>query len=437
MCSLKPRGITIILLGAFIMHAGGCQAPAEPDAHRSVAAPPAPAGFDFNSPAARTPRPAAEGPASDDLQAMAQQDVDLLMQMRSSPSGADAALSEVSASRSMPSANAEIQWLTPRRADGNLSVASPSGQLRASASKDSAVAAVHQGDPPINQSPLFRDPPPASGIDLTDAVGSLEDSLNHTVTGAATGAVLGDRRLTQLLVDVCKELYIESTYSEDRMRQLLLIAATTLVDPERAVNPEALPGLSPEERELLEHMQGFFLQISYELAQGGQGADEVNQVITGAVDTLKRSISRVPQLRLANASLCTRVNGFGDYEVFDKFSFLAGQPQKAIVYVEIENFTSEANTKNEWVTQLAQELVIYNDSDGLPVWRTNWQSAPDVSKVKRRDFYLVNVITLPSTLTLGRYQLKVRVRDERSGAETETAIEFTIVADEKLAATLP
>ena len=31
--------------------------------------------------------------------------------------------------------------------------------------------------------------------------------------------------------------------------------------------------------------------------------------------------------------------------------------------------------KNEWVTQLAQELVIYNDADGLPVWRTNWQSA--------------------------------------------------------------
>jgi hypothetical protein len=184
-------------------------------------------------------------------------------------------------------------------------------------------------------------------------------------------------------------------------------------------------------------MQGFFLQISHELAQTSDDPAHVNHAIAGAVDTLKRSMSRVPQLRLASASLCTRVNGFGDYEVFDKYSFLAGQPQKAIVYVEIENFTSQENSKGEWVTQLAQELVIYNDADGLPVWRTNWQSAPDVSKVKRRDFYLVNVITLPATLTLGRYQLKVRVRDEKSGAETETAIEFTIVADEKLAATIP
>jgi hypothetical protein len=35
---------------------------------------------------------------------------------------------------------------------------------------------------------------------------------------------------------------------------------------------------------------------------------------------------------------------------------------------------------------------------------------------------------------VGRYQLKVRVRDEKSAAEAETSIPFEMVADPKMAA---
>jgi hypothetical protein len=144
-----------------------------------------------------------------------------------------------------------------------------------------------------------------------------------------------------------------------------------------------------------------------------------------------------PQLRLTHEAMCMSVEGFGKLVPFDKASFLAGQEQRVIVYVEVENFTSEANSNGQWVTELSQELVIYNDSDGLPVWRTDWQTAPDVTTNKRRDFYLVNVVTLPKALTLGKYQLKISVRDNKSSAEAETSIPFTIVADAKLAAKLP
>ena len=45
--------------------------------------------------------------------------------------------------------------------------------------------------------------------------------------------------------------------------------------------------------------------------------------------------------------------------------------------------------------------------------------------------------TLPKALSVGRYHLKIRARDERSRAEAETSIPFEMVADEKLAASVP
>jgi hypothetical protein len=53
----------------------------------------------------------------------------------------------------------------------------------------------------------------------------------------------------------------------------------------------------------------------------------------------------------------------------------------------------------------------------------------DTSRNKRRDFYLINRIELPSTLSIGRYQLKVIMRDLVSGAEAEAIIPIEIVAE--------
>jgi hypothetical protein len=46
------------------------------------------------------------------------------------------------------------------------------------------------------------------------------------------------------------------------------------------------------------------------------------------------------------------------------------------------------------------------------------------------------VITLPKALSVGKYTLKVRLRDEKSGAETEGSLPFEMVADPKLAAAM-
>jgi hypothetical protein len=244
----------------------------------------------------------------------------------------------------------------------------------------------------------------------------------------------GEDRLRGLIVELSGELYRRAAYSDMPLRELLLIAATTMVTPDRPLAPDALPGLTERERELLASMQAYFTRLGRELATTGDA-----ETVVAAAAALHRSLADEPRLQLANASLCTRVGGFGDYDEFarndaGRYAFLAHSGQQAVVYVEVEDFTSELNDKGQWMTELSQQLVVYSDRDGIPVWREDWQAGVDATKNRREDFFIVQVITLAERLSVGRYQLKIHIRDEKSGAEAENAIDFEMVADPRMAA---
>jgi hypothetical protein len=264
-------------------------------------------------------------------------------------------------------------------------------------------------------------PPPAPAAE--SGPGPEEDAY-----GGGENRSLNPDRLNQLMVDLGRELYASGAYSDTPLRQLLVIAAMSMIDPQRTLDPQAVPDLSEKERELLAKLQAFFAELGRSL----EGTNDVEHTIVDAVARLRESIVRPPQLQLPTATLCTRVGGFGDYSAFGRNTFLAHSEQKVIVYLEVNEFTSALNDKGEYVTELSQQLTIYADRDGIPVWKEDWQAAVDVTKNKRRDFFTVQVITLPRALSVGKYHLKVRMRDEKSGAEAETAITFEMVADPKM-----
>ncbi|MHC4708939.1 MAG: hypothetical protein ACYTA3_00555, partial [Planctomycetota bacterium] len=120
-------------------------------------------------------------------------------------------------------------------------------------------------------------------------------------------------RLRRLIVELSSELYRRGAYSDMPLRELLLIAATTMVTPDRALATDALPGVTERERELLAKMQEFFSQVGVKLAETGDP-----EVLVAEVDALHLQLSRQPQLVVAQASLCTRVGGFGDYDEFSR-----------------------------------------------------------------------------------------------------------------------
>jgi len=326
----------------------------------------------------------------------------------------------------------EIQWILPR----TDSPAAEADRAKAGPRGEHGQTALHSDGPPgpsTTEFPLpmptelpgggvVADPNPHDPSDLPDTL----DSPDPPDTGAAP------ETLRRLIVELSAELYRRGAYSDMPMRELLLIAATTMVTPDRALIPEALPGLTQREREIVGLMQDFFRRLGQELDATGDP-----EVVVTAIIELAAALQKQSSLVLPTVSLCTRVGGFGDYDEFPRteqgrYTFLAHSGQQAVVYVEVDDFVSELDAKGRWVTELSQQLVVFSDRDGIPVWREDWQLGTDISKNRREDFFIVQIITLPERLSVGLYQLKIHVRDKRSRAEAEVTIEFEMVADPRM-----
>jgi hypothetical protein len=126
--------------------------------------------------------------------------------------------------------------------------------------------------------------------------------------------------------------------------------------------------------------------------------------------------------------LCRSVEGFGRYDPIEPARFAAGSEHKAIIYCEIANFASNLNDKRMWETRLKQELVLYTEG-GVPVWNDKPSSIIDAARVRRHDFFVNKRITLPSSLTIGRYLLKVSVIDEQANRVAEASVPIVIAAN--------
>jgi hypothetical protein len=365
------------------------------------------------------------------LAEQSQRDVELLMRNRPAPSAGDA---------SSPGAAS-----TPRANASNLqsAAAAPPPAARAAPPTPKpiewnerpkiAAAAAPPSDGKSAPSPsellaMSRDPAGFLAMPPSSAAGSLVAASQPAASQPDASALRPDR-IRQLTVDLARELYAAGAYSENPLRELVVIAAMNMSDPERKLDPAAIPDLTDDERQVLASLQTFFANMGESMDKGSEMTAEV----ASAAASLRSALVHEPQLKLPSIALCTRVGGFGDYSPFERNAFLAGAEQKAIVYLEIADFVSEVNQNNEYVTELSQQLTLYSDRDGIPVWKEDWQPATDVTRNKRQDFFTVQVIKFPKALSVGRYTLKVRVRDEKSKAESESSLPVEIVADPKMA----
>ncbi|MAB84050.1 MAG: hypothetical protein CMJ24_11560 [Phycisphaerae bacterium] len=271
--------------------------------------------------------------------------------------------------------------------------------------------------------------PPAPTTTMT---GPVDEPV--TVAASSTVVTVEDAdasgQLQQAMIDFSRELYVSSTWSDRPLKELMVLASLAMLDPERAIDPQAIPDLTMEERSLLATMQKYFIAIGTDMDS------ETNPMLalSTATTELQRRLKQTPDLELPTLALCTRVGGFGDFDEWSPktdqkhYSFVAHTSQPVIIYLEMEGFTSNLNDNDLWETVTSQHLTIYSDRDGIPVWKEDWQSASDRSRKRRRDYFTVQKFQLPRGLSVGRYQLKVRVRDEKTGAETEQNIPFTMTA---------
>lgn len=162
----------------------------------------------------------------------------------------------------------------------------------------------------------------------------------------------------------------------------------------------------------------------------GLAAQDMNKAVAG--------LSPQRTLSISKSALCTKVMGFGKYTAYEDIAFPAGQPVRAIVYIELDHFQSRparetdpgvsAGGGDQQSVELSQALSLYNHSDDLLVWRRAPQTIIEAGHRARRDFYLIQQIELPKTLSVGKYHLKVSITDKVSNAQTEAVLPLNIVA---------
>lgn len=169
----------------------------------------------------------------------------------------------------------------------------------------------------------------------------------------------------------------------------------------------------------------------------GGSTDEVAEALLAAASSLRAAD---PILVITDVQLCERVDGYAAYMPFADTTFIAGQINSMIVYTELDGFAhravkpgDRAPSGDQWAVEVSQELTLYHEpSDNLQAWHQPRATVVTTSRRHRREFFLVNSISLPANLSVGSYRLKVLTRDEVSGATAEASMPIRIVADSRL-----
>lgn len=231
------------------------------------------------------------------------------------------------------------------------------------------------------------------------------------------------RQLVEELVGVLGEL---AHSGEGPGASALALAGLETLSP-AAMDPLKSQGvLSEAEIASLDAARELFRSLS---SQGGiSDPGDVSAVL----DRIRRDLDARAGLRITRAELCTRVTGFGRYETFPENRFIAGRPQAVIVYTEVDRFGHRESTGPDgaprFEIELSQRLELYHVADDLNTWNRAAEVDKTTSRNRVRDYYLINQVTLPSNLSIGKYHLKVVMRDLVTGNMAETIIPIEIVA---------
>lgn len=279
--------------------------------------------------------------------------------------------------------------------------------------------------------------PTTGDASANSAIAAEEPESAAAIQSAPAAAVVASEptlaeRRQRAIGDLARALREEPTTGASPLAAGVKLAALDLIEP-GASGGRAVGELSPRESELLGAWSAFTAETGSKLAAGDASA---------FADGVREAAARLDAgggFEISTSALCSRVETFGDYDEFRRFDgmykFVAGKRQRAVVYVELDRFGAKRTSKNGvegWQVELTQDLALYAagaDGGDMLAWRKPDQSIKDFSRNKRRDFFVVQMIELPETLSVGSYRLKVTLRDRAGGATAEAVIPIDVVAN--------
>ena len=268
--------------------------------------------------------------------------------------------------------------------------------------------------------PLMHiDANPQPVLDVSE-VSSRQDQSQHSEIPDLQSLPLDRQVLWNRLLNTIRS-------SDDQpVDKALAATALSLIHPDRRLDHTDLLSLTPGQRKRVEQYHKVVVALAKDLPLG------TNPFDADALGDRVRNMFDQSPIAIRHIELCRRVRGYGVYEPFETDVFLAGRKQPMIIYAELSNFTPVKSDDGRYEVHLSQDVVLYNEPDGLAVWRQPKVDIVDESRNRRRDFFVVQMIKLPARLNVGKYVLKVRINDVNGGSLDEAAIPIQFVADQSL-----
>lgn len=295
--------------------------------------------------------------------------------------------------------------------------------------------------------------------------GAVERAATITMAKVANGAGDGAQQviykdplaelpadqLQRTLADrLAQSLREDSLRSDTPVAELSKLAALDAIEPgtfERVFGTldqsDARNRLNPQELSFLAAWRDLHTQAGTTMNESG----DISR-LGGAVAGLTQAMGGSQTLAIPSALLCTKVDGFGVFTELkkygDTYKLIAGRKQKLIVYTEVDNFAHRREVRDGvegFNVELTQDLRLSfsGANEDVLAWRKSDERISDFSSKRRRDFFVVQIIELPETLTIGRYSLKVVLRDTSMDADStggvpagriaQAVIPIEIVAD--------
>jgi hypothetical protein len=279
--------------------------------------------------------------------------------------------------------------------------------------------AIAENTPTIPNQPTVAAPTGAAGP-LPTAVAYLDPAkaalapapVPSASSATTTSSSALDERLGRLVKDYPKDVSAQFEY------QLL-----QFLENQQVPQMQVLSALPAEDRELLTAIVDGLSNFRNTLRLDNNML--LSKKVRPILDLAERLRSQA-ELSIPTLVLCNKVDGFGTYEPVDP-RFPANKDTTTGVYCEVENFSSQKNDKQLWETKLKQQVVLYTET-GMQVWQAEPAVANEAVRTRRRDFFLVKLVTIPSTLPIGRYLMKVTVEDELAHRVAEASLPVLIVA---------
>ncbi len=225
-----------------------------------------------------------------------------------------------------------------------------------------------------------------------------------------------ERALASLNADLARpNLERDEKARLEIMRRLLYVVTNRR---DEAVSP--IDQLDEDEQEYWKHqLHGLLVSTD---ADGKHPTTRRAALALRHLRTATDHLANVSTLDVGHLTFCKEVLSYGDYRVFDSYSFRA--KDQVVMYVEIDNFAAHPRG-DSFETELHSSYEIVDDA-GRRVSNVVLPVDKQVSNNRRRDYFIAYLITMPSQIAAGSYRLQLTVEDVIGKKSNHAAIDFRI-----------